>query len=169
MEESFFRMHHLNLEIAQSSSLRVQQQTGDEDDHNRQELQKAHTDECVREEILLHGWVACHAHHEGCEELPDALRAATDGHHRDGTAEDGHAGVALAEGRTKTSGPRRITAKSLLEGRRGHEAACSSLGPQHLRHDTGSTDGLEECHSAQKVKVCAALGLLLREPKSLSQ
>ena len=67
-------------------SLRVQEQTGDQDDDNGQELQKAHANQRVSEEILLHGWVACHAHHQSCEQLPNALSTATNGHHGNGTA-----------------------------------------------------------------------------------
>lgn len=36
-------------------SLRVQEEAGDEDDDDRQELQEAHADQCVGEEIFLWG------------------------------------------------------------------------------------------------------------------
>ena len=28
----------------------------------------------AREQIFLHGWIACHTHHQGCKELTDALQ-----------------------------------------------------------------------------------------------
>merc|ERR1719410_1655988 len=77
-------------------SLGIQQQACDEDDDDCQELQESHSDERVREQVLLHGWVAGHADHESCEQLADTLCATTHCNHCNGTAKHRHACMALA-------------------------------------------------------------------------
>ena len=93
---------------------------------------------CIRpmmpEEVLLHGRVPRHAHYQRRKELPNALRAAANGHHGDGTAEHGDAGVALAHRRAETDGAAgqglRILGNARLQSRRS-EGAASDRGRCH--------------------------------------
>merc|ERR1719221_438896 len=151
-EQALFLTASGGTPTMRSSSLRVEKQAGDEDDHDGQELQEAHPDEGVREEVLLHRRIARHAHYQGGKELADTLRTAPHSNHCDGAAEDRDAGVALAEGRSEThsgDGSRCLAFLERPQGRRGEESAGCGRGRAHSRslgQDAGSPDHLEGRH-----------------------
>merc|ERR1719429_610278 len=70
-------------------------QARDEDHNDGKELKESHANQGVREEVLLHRWIACHADDKGSEELAYALSAATHRHHRDGAAQHRDSSMAL--------------------------------------------------------------------------
>merc|ERR1719498_1066953 len=123
-------------------SLGVEQEASHHDYDDGQELQETHANQSVREQVLLHRGIACHANDKSCEKLADSLGTAANSDHGDCTAEDRHASISLREWCSQTSSSQCCGVLS------GKHAAPWSQGC--LGQDTGSTDSSKNRHGFDK-------------------